>query len=166
MTQQTPPAFSLPQKSIEQAQRLYTYELFTPAAVFATPDGSGFVMAYIREQGYPPHETAREVEVIFGYKMVSCADSLLGVWKKYEAQPQAQANHEVKTMCIFCQTRAVLASIQAQLEALPDVGSALYDDKIADVINAADEAHSLFRCYCGEQAAAAMMGDDAALDSV
>jgi len=71
--------------TIEAAQEWYKYNLFNPAAVFELPDG-GYSLAYIREQNWPPHETAREVERIAGYKMVSCHDPLLGVWRPYQGE--------------------------------------------------------------------------------
>jgi len=74
-----------PKRTIEEAQELYKYELLRPAAVFELPTG-GFSLGYIREQNYPPHETARKLKELLGFKMVSCCDPLLGVWKSYQVE--------------------------------------------------------------------------------
>ena len=74
------------QETIEAAQEFYTYSLFNPVAVFELPDG-GYTLACIREQNWPPHETAQAVERLVGYKMVSYCDPVLGAWKPYEGQP-------------------------------------------------------------------------------
>jgi len=74
--------FSGKQETIENAQEFYRYDLFNPAAVFELPEG-GYVLAYIKEQSYPPHETAQNIEKLIDYKMISCCDPLLGIWKPY-----------------------------------------------------------------------------------
>lgn len=75
--------FCPPQKTIEEAQSFYEYGIFKPAAIFKK--GAGFHLAYIREMNTPPRETAQALEK-FGYKMVACADPLLGVWKPHKEQ--------------------------------------------------------------------------------
>lgn len=78
--------FSEPQSTVEQAQSLYEYEIFVPAAVFKTPNG--FVMGLIREQSIVPNETAKQIKEITGFEMVSHSDPITGIWKLYKvSQP-------------------------------------------------------------------------------
>ena len=53
--------------------------------------------------------------------------------------------------CQFCQTRKKLKKIIAILETVPEIGSALYDDEITAVYNAAEDAASIWQCYCKEK---------------
>ena len=70
------------QLTIAAAEALHTEELFNPAAVFDT--GEGFVYGRLREMECPPHETARAIEKMNGYKMVTYCDPLLNTWHRYE----------------------------------------------------------------------------------
>ena len=77
--------FSGPQETIEAAQEFYAYDLLDPAAIFELPNEGGFVLAYIRDLNFPPHETAKQVEHLIGYKMVSyCTFS--GIWHPYQKE--------------------------------------------------------------------------------
>jgi hypothetical protein len=74
--------FSEPQPAIEAAQALHVYELFNPAAVFATDEG--YVYGRIREMARPPHETARAVREKIGYQLVAYCAPLLNIWRAYD----------------------------------------------------------------------------------
>ena len=76
--------FSGAYATIDDAQEWYRYDLFNPAAVFELPDNGGYTLAYLREQNYPPHDTAKRIQELVGYKMVSCCDPILGRWKPYK----------------------------------------------------------------------------------
>jgi len=73
--------FSDSQDTIEQAQSEHEFMLFHPAAVFEK-DGK-FVMAVLKEQNFPPHESAKHMKEL-GYTMVSVCDPILGIWSKYD----------------------------------------------------------------------------------
>jgi hypothetical protein len=74
--------FLTPKATIEEAQADYEPALFNPAAVFETPDG--YVMGLLRDlSDWPPHKAAQALLDTTGYKMVSCCDPLLSVWKPY-----------------------------------------------------------------------------------
>ena len=73
--------FSSTQPTIEQAQALHEFSLFSPAAVFKTAEG--YVMGLLREQNSPPHETAAALEK-HGLIMVSACDPICGIWKPYQ----------------------------------------------------------------------------------
>ncbi len=79
-------AFTNPQPTIEAAQALYQYDIFKPAAVFQTADG--YVLGYMREMAWPPHEAAQALKQR-GFEMVACCDPLLGVWKPYKIEVTA-----------------------------------------------------------------------------
>jgi hypothetical protein len=73
-----------------------------------------------------------------------------------EADKQTIANlvmvdvEETNEKCPFCQTRAILARVSELLDLTPEIGSPLYDDVIADLINDTSSASSTFQCYCEE----------------
>lgn len=52
--------------------------------------------------------------------------------------------------CPLCETRARLAAAEKIIDGSPEIGSALYNDKLADVINTLSAANSGFMCMCPE----------------
>jgi len=46
--------------------------------------------------------------------------------------------------CIMCQIRNELRDMMRHVDDLPEIGSALYDDEIAKVYNALDDAQGMF----------------------
>ena len=51
--------------------------------------------------------------------------------------------------CQYCQGRAKFRKIQAIIETIPETGIPLHDDAVSAIFNAADDAESLWECYCG-----------------
>lgn len=79
--------FGLPRDTIEEAQSDHRPTgFFDPAAVFEH-EGK-YVMARIKDDDWPPKKAADHMEMC-GYKMVSCCDSLFGIWKPYPFPPKA-----------------------------------------------------------------------------
>lgn len=80
--------FSTHKPTIEEAQALHKPALFSPAAVFQTPNG--YVMGLLRDlHDWPPHKAAAAIEAATGCRMVSCCDPLLNVWQPYKRQQEA-----------------------------------------------------------------------------
>ena len=74
-----------------------------------------------------------------------------------EADKQTIANlvmvdvEETNEKCPFCKTRAILKRVGELLHLTAEIGSPLYDDVIANLINDTASANSTFQCYCEEQ---------------
>lgn len=49
--------------------------------------------------------------------------------------------------CVFCETRQKMREMITTLEAVPEIGSAIYDDPIADLINDLSDTIGTWACY-------------------
>lgn len=54
-------------------------------------------------------------------------------------------------VCVLCYLQVQLEKVKDITESLPEIGSALYDDAVTDVFNAADNAHHLLEHEHGEE---------------
>lgn len=82
--------FSKPQWTVEEAQALYNFELFVPAAVFETQNGQYVMSRLSPGVNWPPHSAALEIYRLTGNLMVSHCDPVLGVWRKFQPPDKIQ----------------------------------------------------------------------------
>jgi len=50
--------------------------------------------------------------------------------------------------CEFCRARKKFRRIMAIIETIPEIGAAVYDDPVSELFNAADNAETVWECYC------------------
>lgn len=55
-------------------------------------------------------------------------------------------------MCLMCQIRSTLKKAMDEIDALPEVNSALYDDTVIEAYQALETAYHMHQHYCDEYA--------------
>lgn len=73
--------FSDTYETEKEAQEAHVWKFFNPAAVFKT--GTGYVLGLMRNDEWPPHRAAKEIQNLTGFELVSVCSPLFEIWVPY-----------------------------------------------------------------------------------